>query len=115
MSTYLGYPIYDQWEHAPAVVDGPTGRGGRTEILGDIITKTGKRVHVHSILAGATANGGITFLRGDGVTPYFANAYTIGVSAASAGGGNLDMVFEDGLTIGAGTAGSWIIVYRILN
>lgn len=112
MSDVIGGDEY--FEHVQGTTDGPDGKGGRTTVVGNFQTKAGTKVRLMRIICLAGHTGTINILKGDGSTAYFTNGLP------NPGNDNgawwpFGIDLPDGLSISGGTAGSWLIVYRMLR
>lgn len=104
-------PAYDYFEHVFATTDWPGGKGTRVTSVGNAQTGPGKRVLLHGVYPIQGATGNPIIQKGDGMTAYFAAPGIIQQVVL----GGMDILLEDGLSMAGGTAGSWVLAYRVLN
>ena len=105
---------FDYWEKIQGVVDGPTGNGGRTTTLANIVTRAGTRVLLHAIVPLAGATGNVTILHADGTTAYFTTQWPTPANPNGAAV-PIDIELTDGLTMGGGSAGAWLVSFKYIR
>lgn len=102
---------FDYFEHIGGATDFPAGKGARTTSAAAGQAPLGKKVLLHAVipLSGATGNPGLQ--KGDGTTSYFTGFIRQSDTSLQ----SVDMELHDGLGMTGGTAGSWLVIYRVIG